>query len=104
MSGKFASRTIASSLRAAIGLAALFLASLPSGCASSESDRSDPAWIAERSHADGAAYGADNFTFRKPSQPRRPAAEAFQFFYKSCSADDGRSYYSKTSYVCTGPW
>jgi hypothetical protein len=90
----------------AFALAAPWLLALVySGCSSGPGTRigSDTPWMYEHSTADAASYGADSFSFAKPGQPRRPAS-GFQFYYKSCAADDGKTFYSKTSYVCAEPW
>jgi hypothetical protein len=48
-----------------------------------------------------ATYGPDAFSFRKWQKIRNPSSS--QFFYKRCSAIDGKGYYSKTSYDCDPP-
>lgn len=53
------------------------------------------------SKADPAAYGADGFTFNKLQKRREP--NAFMFYFKQCTLEDARSYYSKTSYWCNDP-
>ena len=47
------------------------------------------------------AYAADGFTFSKDQPARSP--NAFEFYFKRCSANDRKSYWSKTSYDCTLP-
>ena len=51
------------------------------------------------SKAEGAAYAAEGFTFSKnmPIHPNSP----YDFYFRTCSHDDGKVYYSKTSYDCT---
>lgn len=76
------------------------------GCASTDSRPSygsETPWVYDGSSADGAAYAAEAFTFSKPSQRRRPST-ARAFYFKNCSLDDGKVFYSKTSYQCDGPW
>ena len=53
--------------------------------------------------APGAAYAADAMMFRK-AMPDRRGSKPWEFYYKHCSQTEGRSYYSKTSYDCAGPY
>lgn len=61
----------------------------------------DPIGDFSNSTADGAAFAAEGFTFRKEQKARRK--NDFIFYYKSCAIDDDGSYYSKTAYLCTVP-
>lgn len=54
------------------------------------------------STAAAEAYDS-GFTFRK-EQPDRRNPKAWQFYYKSCQNDGNGSFYSRTSYTCTGPY
>lgn len=51
------------------------------------------------SGAEGAAYAAEGFTFSKTMPIRRNSP--YDFYFKTCSREDGKAYYSKTSYDCT---
>ncbi len=57
----------------------------------------------EHNMAPGAAYAAENFTFRKP-MPDRREWKPWEFYYKHCSTNGNEAYYSKTSYDCSGPF
>ena len=84
------------SLGSAIGL--LTMTSLLAACASEPKTRfgSEPQLA---SGAEGAAYAAEGFTFSK-TMPIR-AHSPYDFYFKTCSHDDGKAYYSKTSYDCS---
>jgi len=49
------------------------------------------------------AYAADHMLFRTPAPDRR-GERNWEFFYKHCSMNGNETYYSKTSYDCTGPY
>ena len=51
------------------------------------------------SNAAGAAYAAEGFTYSKnmPLHQKSP----YDFYFRTCNHDDGKVYYSKTSYDCT---
>jgi hypothetical protein len=51
---------------------------------------------------DPASYGADAMVFSK-DQPHRADPPAWEFYYKHCAMNGGDSYYSATSYDCSGP-
>ena len=46
---------------------------------------------------------AEGFTFRKEQTDRRNW-KPWQFYYKDCASTGNESYYSKTSYQCSGPY
>ena len=83
-------------------LPCLALAAFLSACASPAGPNygSETPWLDDKSAADSAVYGPSAMTFSKRAQPRRPATST-RFFFKDCAPDDGRSYYSKTAYVCS---
>jgi hypothetical protein len=53
--------------------------------------------------ASGEAYAADPMHFRKPV-PNHSGQKSWEFFFKHCSMNGNESYYSKTSYDCSGPY
>ena len=55
----------------------------------------------EGSKAAAGAWAVNHFTFRK-TQKIRPAND-YLFYFKHCEMNDERSFYSKTSYMCTEP-
>ena len=57
----------------------------------------------ENSQAHGAAFRADAMTIRRP-MPSHADWKPLQFYFKHCTEIGEGSYYSKTSYECTGPW
>ena len=54
--------------------------------------------VSELSKAEGAAYAADAFTFRK-EQPIRPPVTS-DVFFKQCELNSRRVSYSRTAYSC----
>ena len=56
----------------------------------------------DSSTADAASWGAGSMMLRK-NQKIRPMND-FQFYFKHCSQNDDRSFYSKTSYWCNEPF
>lgn len=89
-------------------LAALLLAIAlsMSSCISSSSKSNESTMMLPdpdgASQAEGAAYTADAMHFRK-SMPSRPDWKPMDFYFKHCNGVDAKSYYSKTSYDCSGP-
>jgi hypothetical protein len=87
-----------------LALFAVVASSTLLACASSEyrmgTETTD--WY-EQSNADPASFGiTDAFTFNKKQKARAP--NDFQFYYKRCALDGGRTHYSRTSYWCTDPF
>ncbi|MCB0348874.1 MAG: hypothetical protein KDD37_08555 [Bdellovibrionales bacterium] len=64
---------------------------LLASCASEEIDENAP-----RPHP--AAYSMDSFSPPTPRPEREP--RKLKFYFKECSVDDSKSYYSTTSYFC----
>ena len=77
-------------------IAGIFLFAL-CACASAPTSRfgSEPHL---NSNADAASYAAEGFTYSKdmPIHPNSP----YRFYFRGCELDDGKVYYSKTSYAC----
>jgi hypothetical protein len=71
------------------------------GCASSSTSWRMPV-NDEGSRARPEAYGADGYTFSK-DQPHRADPKPFEFYYKHCAINGDETYYSATSYDCSGP-
>ena len=69
----------------------IFLAFFLCACASQEKEE-------YKSRAHPAAYAADSFLPYTP-MPKRPPKK-LHFYFKECSAIDGKFYYSNTSYIC----
>jgi len=70
------------------------------GCASPERQNSYYLPSPDRlNRAPGAAYSADGMVVNKPL-PRRPKQDSIRFYFKDCEQDEGRVFYSKTSYNC----
>ena len=55
------------------------------------------------STADGAAYTGEAMHFRK-EMSKRPSNTPLDFYYKHCTEMNEASFYSKTSYDCSGPY
>ncbi|MGE0528836.1 MAG: hypothetical protein AB7P49_17360 [Bdellovibrionales bacterium] len=55
------------------------------------------------STAPGEAFTATGMHFRKP-MPDRREWKPWEFYYKHCASSGEGSYYSKTSYTCSGPY
>lgn len=57
------------------------------------------------SAAEGAAWTGSHMFPRKqmPQHERNPANE-YDFYFKHCSSNGNQSYFSKTSYDCSGPY
>ncbi|MGE4131313.1 MAG: hypothetical protein AB7F86_06720 [Bdellovibrionales bacterium] len=55
------------------------------------------------STAPGAAFTADSMHFRK-SMPERREPKPWVFYYKDCAMNGDASYFSRTSYDCSGPY
>lgn len=55
------------------------------------------------SRAHGAAFTADAMHFRQPI-PDRSGWKPLEFYFKHCTEIGEESYFSKTSYDCTGPY
>lgn len=75
------------------------------GCATDETG-TDTGMLAdtdESSTAEGAAYTADSMHFRK-EMPKRSSNTPLDFYYKHCTEMNEASFYSKTSYDCSGPY
>ena len=53
--------------------------------------------------ARGEAYAAEGMHFRKPVPDRREF-KPWEFYYKHCALNGEESFYSKTSYDCSGPY
>ncbi len=53
--------------------------------------------------ADGAAYTGEAMHFRK-EMPKRSSNTPLDFYYKHCTEMNEASFYSKTSYDCSGPY
>ena len=72
-----------------------------SGCAS------EPYMLPESdtlSQAPGEAFTADGMNFRK-AMPDHRGDRKWEFYYKHCSEDDGKFFFSKTSaYSCSDPF
>jgi len=75
-------------------------------CASSSGGDDGHTWKMpvndENANPNPDSYGADGFTFSK-EQPHREDPKSWQFYYKHCAMTGEESYYSATSYDCTGP-
>jgi hypothetical protein len=54
------------------------------------------------SRAPGAAYAGSGMNFRK-DMPHQSDPKPWQFYFKHCSINGDESFYSRTSYDCTGP-
>ena len=57
----------------------------------------------ENSTADGAAYITDSFNIRR-AMPSRPDWKPMEFYFKHCTEIGEGTFYSKTSYECSGPY
>lgn len=90
----------ASEHRIRVFLVLIFEALLFSACASSpkQTQFGSEVDVSEFSKADGAAYAADAFTFRK-EQPFRPPVTS-DVFFKQCELNSRRVSYSRTAYSC----
>jgi hypothetical protein len=57
------------------------------------------------SRAPGEAFTASSMTFRKqmPTHEREEPND-WEFYFKHCSMNGNESYFSKTSYDCSGPF
>jgi|GEM_PF-1539075 hypothetical protein len=79
-----------------------FLLGVFSGCASSS-----PYMLPESdgaSQAPGAAFTADGMNFRK-EMPDHRNDRSWEFYYKHCSPEDGKFFFSKTdAYSCSDPF
>lgn len=74
------------------------------GCASSsDSDGYMLPELDEGSQAHPYTYNSDGMTFRK-IMPDRREWKPWEFYYKHCSVNGNETYYSKTSYDCSGPY
>ena len=90
---------------------ALALAGLLVGCASSSSGRgpsssAEPYYLPvsdENSGARWEAFSADSMYTRQPMPDHRDS-KPWEFYFKHCSDNGNGSYYSKTSYDCSGPY
>jgi hypothetical protein len=71
------------------------------GCASQSEGWKMP-YTDEDSQAAAEAFTSD-MSVRK-NMPHRTDAKPFEFYYKHCSVNGTETYYSKTSYDCSGPW
>lgn len=57
------------------------------------------------STADGEAFTAAAMHFRKRMPARKPTVEQdWEFYFKHCAMNGNESYFSKTSYDCSGPF
>ena len=56
----------------------------------------------DASKASPDAYGSDGMAFRK-DMPHRADFKPWDFYYKHCAMNGDESYYSATSYDCSGP-
>jgi hypothetical protein len=69
-------------------------------CASSEGWKMP--YSDDDSKAPGDAFAADSMMVRK-DMPHRPDPKPWEFYYKHCSINGDETFYSMTSYDCTGP-
>ena len=59
----------------------------------------------EDSIAEGSAFTASSMHFRKPMPTHsREEPNNWEFYFKHCSMNGNESYFSKTSYDCSGPF
>ena len=77
--------------------------SLALGCASEPKTIGLEDYDFPESTAHGAAYRADAMHIRRP-MPSHADWKPLQFYYKTCTEIGEQTFYSKTSYECTGPW
>lgn len=57
----------------------------------------------ENSRAPAEAFSGDVMYTRRP-MPHRPDPKPWEFYYKHCSTNGNSTFYSKTSYDCSGPY
>jgi hypothetical protein len=70
------------------------------GCASQPGTWRQPANF--DGNPNPAAYAGDAMYFSK-DQPHRPDPKPWEFYYKHCAMNGDETYYSATSYDCSGP-
>lgn len=57
------------------------------------------------STAEGSAFTGAAMHFRKSMPKKKPTAEQnWDFYFKHCSTNGNQTYFSKTSYDCSGPY
>jgi hypothetical protein len=71
-------------------------------CTSSEYKQSGDYDYDANSTAEGSAYAAEGFTFKK-KEPMPADTRRMRFYYKKCELSGDESYYSLTSYDCSEP-
>jgi hypothetical protein len=83
--------------------AVIVLVLLVSACASSSGGGSWKMPVDDaNANPNPDSYGSDGFALRK-DMPHRDDFKPWQFYYKHCAMTGEESYYSATSYDCTGP-